>query len=140
MSRAKNLANFQTTITDGTTSVATSTAVDAVKNGSAKVWAQFNGTGTPALANSHNVSSITDKASGNYGLNITSSMSDANYPWSCAVGQESNAAAVYALNRYGNAQLADLTASVLPMWTGAPTGTSGLDYQDACAIAFGDLA
>ena len=119
---------------------ATGETASRAVSGVAAVWAQFNGTGTPSLANSQNVSSITDKASGNYGLNITSSMSDANYAWSCAAGQESNAAAGFALNRYGNAQLADLTASVLPMWTGAPTGTSGLDYQDACAIAFGDLA
>ena len=43
MSRAKNLANFQTTITDGTTSVATTFVTNYITNGSAKAWISFNG-------------------------------------------------------------------------------------------------
>jgi len=79
MSRAKNLANFQTTITDGTTSVATSTAVDSVKNGTAKTWVNFDGTGTIAARDSHNLSGLTDNGTGDYQINISSAMNNSNY-------------------------------------------------------------
>lgn len=76
MSRAKNLANFQTTITDGTTSVATS----FVTNGSAKAWAAVQtNTGSHVLAGSFNISSTVDLGTGYGTLNLSSSMSDVNY-------------------------------------------------------------
>ena len=57
---------------------------DANVKGIAKAWAKFNGSGTPALDNSYNVSSITDTATGRYGVNFTVNMDDADY---CVVGQ-----------------------------------------------------
>jgi len=56
-----------------------STAVTNVINGSAKAWVNFNGTGTVAIRESFNVSSITDNGTGNYNINFTTAMSDANY-------------------------------------------------------------
>lgn len=50
-----------------------------VVNGSAKSWCDWNNTGTPAVDNSFNVSSLTDTATGKTGLNLVSSMSSANY-------------------------------------------------------------
>jgi hypothetical protein len=44
-----------------------------------RAWINFNGTGTPAIVGSGNISSITDNGSGDYTLNFTTSMSDANY-------------------------------------------------------------
>jgi hypothetical protein len=45
----------------------------------ARAWVNFNGTGTVAISASGNVTSITDNASGDYTINFTSAMSDANY-------------------------------------------------------------
>lgn len=45
----------------------------------AKAWVNFNGTGTVAIRASGNVSSITDNGTGNYTVNFTTSMPDANY-------------------------------------------------------------
>ena len=39
----------------------------------------FNGTGTPALRSNFNVSSITDNGVGDYTINFTNAMVDANY-------------------------------------------------------------
>jgi len=39
----------------------------------------FNGTGTPAILASGNVSSITDNGTGDYTVNFTTAMPDANY-------------------------------------------------------------
>lgn len=48
----------------------------------AKAWVNFNGTGTVAIRASGNVSSITDNGTGNYTVNFTNAMPDANYSWS----------------------------------------------------------
>jgi len=45
----------------------------------AKAWVNFNGTGTVAIRDSFNVSSITDDATGEYTINFANAMSDTNY-------------------------------------------------------------
>jgi hypothetical protein len=44
-----------------------------------RAWVNFNGTGTPAIRGSGNVSSITDNGTGNYYVNLANSMPDTNY-------------------------------------------------------------
>jgi len=44
-----------------------------------RAWVNFNGTGTVAIRASGNVSSITDNNTGNYSINFTTAMTDANY-------------------------------------------------------------
>jgi hypothetical protein len=62
-------------ISDGTTSVASTYVV----NGSAKAWVNFNGAGTVAIRRALNVSSLTDNGTGDYTVNFTAAMVDANY-------------------------------------------------------------
>lgn len=45
----------------------------------ARAWVNFNGTGTVAIRASGNVSSITDNGTGDYTVNFTTVMPDANY-------------------------------------------------------------
>jgi len=52
---------------------------DTVVDGSAKAWVNFNGTGTVAIRRAFNVSSITDNGTGDYTVNFTNAMVDANY-------------------------------------------------------------
>jgi hypothetical protein len=44
-----------------------------------RAWVNFNGTGTPAIRASGNVSSITDITTGRYRINLTTAMPDVNY-------------------------------------------------------------
>jgi len=44
-----------------------------------RAWVNFNGTGTVAIRSSFNVSSITDNGTGDYTVNFTTAMPDANY-------------------------------------------------------------
>ena len=44
-----------------------------------RAWVKFNGTGTVAIYNSANVSSITDGGTGRYRANFTTAMVDADY-------------------------------------------------------------
>jgi hypothetical protein len=49
-----------------------------------RAWVNFNGTGTVAIRGSGNVSSITDVGTGNYIVNFTNAMPDANYSALCS--------------------------------------------------------
>ena len=50
-----------------------------VSGGLCRAWVNFNGTGTVAIRASYNVSSITDLGTGDYRINLTTAMPDANY-------------------------------------------------------------
>mgnify|MGYP006908259920 CR=1 FL=1 len=58
-----------------THSTAGSVTTDYVVNGSAKAWLNMKGTGTVAINESFNVSSITDNSSGNYTTTFTNALS-----------------------------------------------------------------
>jgi hypothetical protein len=59
-----------------------------------RAWVNFNGTGTVAIRASGNVSSITDSGTGDYRVNFTTAMPDANYS---IVASSINAGVAYAL-------------------------------------------
>lgn len=70
----------------------TAAKLDGAQSGSAPIyaaraWVNFNGTGTVAIRASGNVSSITDNGAGDYTVNFTTAMPDANYSWS-AIGSD----------------------------------------------------
>ena len=46
-----------------------------------RAWVNFNGTGTVAIRASFNVSSITDNGTGDYTVNFTNALADANYSY-----------------------------------------------------------
>jgi hypothetical protein len=52
---------------------------DGSENYKCRAWVNFNGTGTVAIRASGNVSSITDNGTGDYTVNFTNAMPDANY-------------------------------------------------------------
>lgn len=66
-------------------SAAANTAVVLQDSGSntntCRAWVNFNGTGTVAIRASFNVSSITDNGTGDYTVNFTNAMPDANYSY-----------------------------------------------------------
>jgi hypothetical protein len=74
--------------------------VNAVKNTSgierylAQAWVNFNGTGTVAIRASGNVSSITDNGVGDYTVNFTTAMADANMSAVGSAGEATNASDV----------------------------------------------
>jgi hypothetical protein len=53
-----------------------------------KAWVNFNGSATVAIRGSYNVSSITDNGTGDYTVNFTTAMPDANYSISGSVAEE----------------------------------------------------
>ena len=79
------------TINDDTGVLATQNGMTGI----AKAWVNFDGTATPTIRGSFNVSSITDNGTGDYTVNFTTAMPDANYsvnidassPYRTSVGQ-----------------------------------------------------
>jgi hypothetical protein len=72
----------QNTTLAGTLTIGTAT--QAVPSGTAplyaaRAWVNFNGTGTIAIRASGNVTSLTDNGTGDYTVNLTTAMPDANY-------------------------------------------------------------
>ena len=64
-----------------------STAMDNAIYGSAKAWVTVNvSTGTLAVTKSYNVSSVTTRGTGQYTVNFTSSLPDANYAMASSAG------------------------------------------------------
>jgi len=50
-----------------------------------RAWVNFNGTTSPGTVRaSFNVSSVTKNGTGDYTINFTTAMPDANYAWTCA--------------------------------------------------------
>lgn len=67
------------TATAGTNTTQIATTAFVRTNNNVKAWVNFNGTGTVAIRASFNVSSITDNGTGEYTINFSTALSDANY-------------------------------------------------------------
>lgn len=52
---------------------------DSAGGAALKAWVNFNGIGTVAIRAAFNVSSITDNGTGDFNINFTNAMADANY-------------------------------------------------------------
>ena len=63
----------------------------------AKVWVNFNGTGTVAIRGSGNVSSITDGGTGRYTVNTSSALTDGNLAVAGLPGQNSTAESLHSM-------------------------------------------
>ena len=89
-----------------------------------RAWVNFNGTGTVAIRESGNVSSITDNGGlGDYTVNFTTAMPDANY----AVGGSAEGSQTYhMMQRYNGGT----TTTSVRIRTGEPGGA----YADVAIV------
>ena len=86
-SASNNFTIYQPAVPDGTLRIGVGNAdsptevarFDSIPSYSSRAWVNFNGTGTVAIRASGNVSSITDNGTGDYTINFTTAMPDANY-------------------------------------------------------------
>ena len=80
----------------GTESVDTTYVI----NGSAKAWVNWNGTGTVAIRDSMNTSSITDRGTGQYTVNNSTSFANTNFAFMAGAGHDNASGTVTALNAW----------------------------------------
>ena len=104
-----------------------------VANGRAKAWINFDGTGTIAIRDSFNVSSITDDATGKYTVSFTTAMSNSNY---CVI----SSGHFYETTVTGNVR--EVGANVLTttsyQLTVSYNGTDTQDAENVFSAVFGD--
>ena len=82
-------------VTTGDSGTITAGMLDGAQTGTAPVfgvraWVNFNGTGTVAIRDSGNVTSITDNTTGDYTVNFTTSMPHTNYAVGIAWSEDNN--------------------------------------------------
>ena len=116
-----------------THSTAGSLATNFVVEGSAKVWINFNGTGTIATRDSFNVTSITDGGTGLYTVTYTNSLGNVNYSTTGAAGENDDSG--------GNRSLGlRARAASSQNLRGFRDGVSADDMAEMCIQITGDLA
>ena len=128
MSSTLTVTNLTATnLTDG---AGTTSTFANVASGSAKMWISFNGTGTPAIYESLNVSSLTDVSTGRFLGNFSNSFSSSTYNVSQGAGQ---------VDRFMQYQGNSTAVSYLDMRvTDAATSYADVAYNSSSVT--GDLA
>ena len=96
-----NTEGNQNTTGNAATATKLSTASGAAPSYSARAWVNFNGTGAVAIRSSGNVSSITDNGVGNYTINFTTPMPDADYSVNVTAGRGGAGGALTYAGTYG---------------------------------------
>lgn len=72
----------------------------------AKAWVNFNGSGVVAINASHNVSSITDNGTGDYTINFTAALPNANYAMASGMNTSGGNAGGWSAALYNGGQTA----------------------------------
>ena len=94
-----------TTVTIGSTPVVSASANSmpirgegsnqtSIQQGLLKSWIRFNGSGTIAINDNFNCSSITDNGTGDYTMTMQTAMSNANYSQTCGAGDVDHGAKI----------------------------------------------
>jgi hypothetical protein len=110
-----------------------------VVNGSAKAWAGYNQTGTPAVDDSLNVASLTDTATGRTFVNFSSNMNNAGYSVSLAVSKWDSTDDGNSTCTIGSTTVVRTTAGHPS--THAEAAVKGTyDTANICSTVHGDLA
>lgn len=97
-----------------------------------RAWVNFNGTGTVAIRASGNVSSITDNGTGDYTVNFTTAMPDANYAVVASSGDAQ--AIIKTADNWGVSGTNPTTTSVRVF--NRTGGSTAIDIQHMCAAIF----
>jgi len=125
-------------VSDGTTTVGTSYVV----NGSAKAHANFNGTGTAAIRDSFNVTSITDNGTGDYTFTITNNLDSADYSVSACSQyyQGGNTGAAVLMGMEIKHTSGAMAVGSVSFWHRYGATTTLYDCTTGCFSIHGDLA
>ena len=101
-----------------------------VAEGRAKAWVNFDGSGTVAIRDSFNVTSITDNSTGNYTTNFTNAMANDDYAAIC--GYQASSSQTYVVQIVSQA-----TGSVRHSFLNYANGAA-LDQSIVNIAVFGD--
>lgn len=102
-----------------------------------RAWVNFNGVTTATIRASFNVSSVTRNASGDYTVNFTTAMVDANYApmFGGPTATDNTKGGVCLQGGYNSAPTLKTTTQ-MRIATGQTTGTAAADFQEIYACVF----
>jgi len=105
-----------------------------IVDGTAKAWVLFDGTGTPAITDSYNVSSVDDYATGNFDVNLSITMSSNRYPIVASVANDEDGNPG---NGLASARSQSTTQAQVECTN---TSAANVDREQTSVIIFGDEA
>jgi hypothetical protein len=105
-----------------------------LQQGLTKAWVNLNGTGTPAINDSFNISGLTDDATGSFTVSFTNDMSNSSYSAAHAGGQRTVTWGIY----LGGSGGANATGS--HSFHNVSPSDSSVDSAFNCLQFCGDLA
>ena len=131
-----NFTIYQPATPDGTLRIGVGNAdnptevarFDSIPSYSSRAWVNFNGTGTVAIRASGNVSSITDNGTGDYTVNFTTAMADANY--SAVIGWRVFSSVNIRAGGFNN-----YTTSSVDVYGGYRGGSNAFTAEDATYVS-----
>jgi hypothetical protein len=102
-----------------------------------RAWVNFNGTGTVAIRASGNVSSITDNGTGNYTMNMTTALVDADYSITgFTTGNSTDNLRTISLAGVAGTGATTKTTTACNVVTGSTATTSKVDMADISLAVF----
>ena len=113
-----------------------------ISRGRAKFWVNFNGTGTLAVRDSFNVSSVTDNGTGRYTVNFSTSFdANDNYCVATCIGQSNSNGDhghLYLMDGFEGGGDLVLAGSVTVEVHRLNSSVAMIDKKHVCIVGFGD--
>lgn len=113
-----------------------------LQQGLCKCWADFNGSGTPALTDSFNSGGITDNGTGDYTVSYTNNMASGNYVFTgCNVYEGGTSGNIFTLTpKYGSADNKGASSVRMASAYDTQSNIALYDYEQQQFQVVGDLA
>ena len=113
-----------------------------LQQGLCKCWADFNGSGTPALTDSFNSGGITDNGTGDYTVSYTNNMASSNYVFTgCNVYEGGTSGNIFTLTpKYGSADNKGASSVRMASAYDTQSNIALYDYEQQQFQVVGDLA
>ena len=108
---------------------------EEIQQGRAKAWVNFQGTGTVTIRDDYNVSSITDHATGQYTVNFSNAMPNANYAFTGITSSEGDSGHESIVSKHGGTTP---TTSALRVRVTKSNDNSYTNKTYTTVIIFGD--
>ena len=124
---------FDTLTTSDSKNTGTEKSIDTsyIFNGVAKVWIKFDMSSSFTNEDSFNVSSLDDDGTGDFGLNFSNNMANANYPAPASAGEDN----ANVLTNFGT-----VATSSMDGQTRQTQANSAVDKTNNSVCILGDLA
>ncbi len=103
--------------------------------GRVDVWANFDGTGTPALTVSFNCSSIGDNGTGNHTVNFTKALSSSSY---CVITNTFNVGALLEITQPGSLATGSVVVRTFTATSTTDTTKAAVDAASVYVACYGN--